>query len=124
MQVLGCEPFSDSRSAAQFVFPVRRSYPLKNKKGQMQAMFCPLTTPTGSTCLVTGGQDGSIRIYDTLNAKISKPINVFQGSWYLTTGHSAAVYDVAWSFDESLLASCDQTGTVIVWKRTKIEASS
>jgi len=32
-------------------------------------------------------------------------------------GHSGAVVDISWSYDESLLASCDINGMVILWTR-------
>lgn len=34
-------------------------------------------------------------------------------------GHMAPVVDVSWSADETLLASCDCDGVVIVWRRHK-----
>ena len=58
---------------------------------------------------VSGSEDGTIYFFDV--TKDSKScINKLQG-------HSAAILDVAFSNDESMLASCDAVGVVIVWKR-------
>jgi len=42
----------------------------------------------------------------------SRNVNILQG-------HHHPVLDVAWNNDETLLASSDSGGTVIVWKRIK-----
>ena len=58
---------------------------------------------------VSGSEDSSVYFFDV--AKDDKPcINTLQG-------HSGPVLDVSFAPDESMLASCDSTGIVIVWKR-------
>lgn len=60
-------------------------------------------------CLVSGSEDMCIYFFDV--EKENKPcINTLQG-------HSAPVLDVSFAHDESMLASCDMQGIVIVWKR-------
>jgi hypothetical protein len=44
--------------------------------------------------------------------KKDKPVNSLMG-------HSASVPNVSWSSDESLLASADLSGMVILWTRKK-----
>lgn len=52
-----------------------------------------------------------IRIFDVLRTE--KPcVNELMG-------HCGAVLDVCWNHEESLMGSCDSTGTVILWKRIK-----
>ena len=50
-----------------------------------------------------------VYIYD-VDREIRTLINKLQG-------HCSAVFDASFNADESLLASCDQQGLVIVWQR-------
>lgn len=59
--------------------------------------------------LVTGSEDTCVYFFDL--EKEHKPcVNKLQG-------HSATVIDVCFNYDESLLASSDARGMVIIWKR-------
>jgi len=109
----------------------------------VRAKFCPLLATRDSACIVVGGEDTTVTVHamfvepnvpgspskDPKKSSSSsssgsnsalvplwstpgKPINKLQG-------HRDTVVDVSWCYDESLLASCDASGTVIVWKRVK-----
>lgn len=69
-------------------------------------MFLPLSRPS---CAVTGSEDQCVNFFDVERAK--PLLNKLQG-------HSAAVLDVCFNYDESLLASSDALGMVILWKRS------
>jgi len=86
-----------------------REFPVLNKKEVIHSCWCPLVD---STTVVSGCDDGNIYIFD-LKKKEKPCINTLMG-------HSGAVVDVSWSYDESLLASCDVTGMVILWARRHI----
>ena len=60
--------------------------------------------------LVSGSEDMCVYFFDVERNADRACINTL-------AGHSAAVLDVSFAHDESLLASCDAGGTVIVWKR-------
>ena len=58
---------------------------------------------------VSGSEDMVVYIFDV--ERETKPcVNKL-------LGHSAPVLDVCFNYDESMLASCDSSGTVIIWKR-------
>lgn len=89
----------------------KRAYPCAVSHLPIRSTFCPLLAQYGGGCFVTGGEQMDISIYDE-KKEDPLPINVLMG-------HSAAVLDLAWNYDESLLASCDASGAVILWKRVK-----
>lgn len=60
-------------------------------------------------CVVSGSEDMCIYFFD-VEKENKACINTLQG-------HSAPVLDVSFAPDESMLASCDMQGVVIVWKR-------
>ncbi len=68
----------------------------------------PLITPMFSFA-VSGSEDMCVYFFDVEREQKSC-VNKLQG-------HSAPVLDVCFNYDESLLASCDAHGLVIVWKR-------
>lgn len=58
---------------------------------------------------VTGSEDACVHFFDVGRAARAT-VNTLQG-------HGGAVLAVAFNCDESLLASSDAAGTVIVWRR-------
>lgn len=59
---------------------------------------------------MTGSEDGSVYFYD-----IEKPVS--RACVNTLQGHAAPVLGVTFNYDESLLATCDLEGLVILWKR-------
>ncbi len=89
-----------------------RTMSIPNNKELIRSAFCPFLGGEG-VCIVSGSEDMSVYIYDVLRPD-GRPVCINQ-----LQGHSSIVQDVSWNADETLLASCDATGMVILWKRTK-----
>lgn len=88
---------------------LKRKFPIKQRSLCVRSTFCPLMSFRPGACIVSGSEDMCIYFFDV--EKENKPcINTLQG-------HSAPVLDVSFAHDESMLASCDMQGIVIVWKR-------
>ena len=99
---------------AESTVKVAAAFRVPNKSLCIRSNFCPLAPASrDGTCVVSGGEGAEVLVFDVCRKK-NALINTLQG-------HNAPVLDVAWSFDETLLASCDLTGLVIVWKRKEIE---
>lgn len=63
--------------------------------------------------LVTGSEDGNVYFFDVEKPSNRACINALQG-------HSKPVLGVSFNCNESLLATSDTDGLVIVWKRADI----
>lgn len=101
----------DSKDASSL--RLRKRVCIKQSEHALRSTFCPITNfkkqPNTTSCLVcAGSEDGNVYIYDMENDDKSL-INKLQG-------HSVVVKDVGFNYDQSLLASGDMNGTVIVWK--------
>uniref|UniRef100_A0A096M833 WD repeat domain 13 n=1 Tax=Poecilia formosa TaxID=48698 RepID=A0A096M833_POEFO len=70
---------------------------------------CPLMSFRQGACVVTGSEDGCVYFFD-VERNTKAIVNKLQG-------HGGPVLDVSFNCDESLLASADSTGMVIVWRR-------
>ncbi|XP_064395160.1 WD repeat-containing protein 13-like isoform X2 [Halichondria panicea] len=86
---------------------LKRKFSVAHSTQPVKSAFCPLMSFLQGACVVSGGEDGGVHFFDVDSGAI---VNELQG-------HSSPVLSVAWTYDESLLASCDIDGTVIVWKR-------
>ncbi|PAA56467.1 hypothetical protein BOX15_Mlig023063g2, partial [Macrostomum lignano] len=74
-----------------------------------RAAFCPLMSFRQGACVVCASSDTCVYIVDVTRER--RPIvNKLQG-------HASPVTDVTFNYDESLLASADASGTIILWRR-------
>lgn len=62
---------------------------------------------------VTGSEDGNVYFLDIERYSSKSYVNTLQG-------HSAAVLGVSFNYNESLLATSDLEGLVIIWKRADL----
>lgn len=87
---------------------LRKSFTIKQSTHRVRSVFCPLMSFRQGACVVTGNEDMTVSFFDIEKACKSS-VKLF--------GHSAPVLDASFNYDESLLASCDTSGMVIVWRR-------
>lgn len=88
---------------------MKRKFNIHHSHLGVRSSFCPIMSFRQGACVVSGSEDCCVYFFDV--ERDTKPcVNKLQG-------HSAPVLDVGFNYDESLLASSDAEGTVIVWKR-------
>ncbi|KAG5836381.1 hypothetical protein ANANG_G00254030 [Anguilla anguilla] len=88
---------------------LKRSFPIQHGSQLLHSIFCPLMSFRQGACVVTGSEDGCVYFFD-VERNTKAIVNKLQG-------HGGPVLDVSFNCDESLLASSDTTGMVIVWRR-------
>ncbi|CAM1291502.1 WDR13 (predicted) [Pycnogonum litorale] len=90
---------------------MKRSFSVVHSKrnSMMRSSFCPIMSFRQGACVVSGSEDMTVYIFD-VERELKPCVNKLQG-------HSGAVLDVCFNYDESLLASSDDCGSVILWKR-------
>ncbi|MCL4128006.1 UNVERIFIED_CONTAM: hypothetical protein GTU68_050333 [Idotea baltica] len=74
----------------------------------VQSTFSPIMSFRQGTCVVSGSEDCQVWILD-IGRDSNPSINKLQG-------HPAPVLSVSFNYNESLLASSDASGLVIIWK--------
>jgi hypothetical protein len=114
---------------------VYAEFPPASKRAYIRSALCPLLSYRANTCIVVGSENGTVYIHAYRPPRrIRRPGFVspekggqsVQRSWMVNQlpGHAGVIYDVAWNADESLLASSDQDGLVIIWKRVLLKSPS
>uniref|UniRef100_A0A673LE71 WD repeat domain 13 n=1 Tax=Sinocyclocheilus rhinocerous TaxID=307959 RepID=A0A673LE71_9TELE len=88
---------------------LKRSFPIQHGSQPLHSIFCPLMSFRQGACVVTGSEDACVYFFD-VERNTKAIVNKLQG-------HSGPVLDVSFNCDESLLASSDATGMVIIWRR-------
>ncbi|KAL3876277.1 hypothetical protein ACJMK2_034143 [Sinanodonta woodiana] len=88
---------------------LKRTFHIKQKSYNIKSAFCPLMSFRQGACVISGSEDMCVYFFDITKEKKACVNKLL--------GHSAPVLDVSFNCDESLLASCDAQGMVIIWKR-------
>ena len=72
----------------------------------IRSTFCP---QMGASLIATGSEDGSVHLLDS--TKEGKAVRVNR-----LLGHASPVVALSFNYDESLLATADYQGLIIIWR--------
>ncbi|CAH8613990.1 unnamed protein product [Heterobilharzia americana] len=109
-------------------FPLQQSATCLNSTTPrlIHSCFAPLISFRSGACAVSGSEDGNVYLYNVLSSRNGSSVsgNVPTRAKQLSTGvvtvlqgHTSPVLDVAISWEENMLASADEKGAVIIWRR-------
>ncbi|XP_063229525.1 WD repeat-containing protein 13-like isoform X2 [Bacillus rossius redtenbacheri] len=90
---------------------LKRKFTIRHKSYLVRSTFCPIMSFRQGACVVTGSEDSCVYFLDI--EREGKPcVNKLQG-------HACPTLGVSFNYDESLLATSDYQGLVILWKRER-----
>ncbi|XP_022907848.1 WD repeat-containing protein 13-like [Onthophagus taurus] len=92
---------------------LKRRFPNRHTKHSVKSTFCPIMSFRQGACVVTGSDDGSVYFIDIEKHGSRSCVNTLQG-------HSSPVLGITFNYNESLLATSDLEGLVIIWKRADL----
>lgn len=90
---------------------LRRKFSIRHKNYLVRSTFCPIMSFRQGACVVTGSEDSCVYFFD-IERDGKACVNKLQG-------HASPVLGVSFNYDESLLATSDYQGLVIIWEREK-----
>lgn len=93
---------------------LRRKFSVRHKHQLLHSTFCPIMSFRQGACIVTGSEDSCVYFLD-IEREGKACVNKLQG-------HACPVLGVSFNYDESLLATSDVQGLVIIWRRNPTEA--
>ncbi|KAG1659529.1 WD repeat-containing protein 13 [Nymphon striatum] len=90
---------------------IKKQFTVAHKRSNkmIHSSFCPIMSFRQGACVISGSEDMNLYFFD-VEREYKPCVNKLQG-------HSGAVLDVCFNYDESLLSSSDDCGMVIIWKR-------
>ncbi|XP_013143005.1 PREDICTED: WD repeat-containing protein 13-like [Papilio polytes] len=89
---------------------LKKRFETVHRRHGVRSTFCPIMSFRRGVCVVSGGEDACVYFLDIEGHAGQPVLNKLQG-------HASAVLGVSFSYDESLLASSDVSGLVIIWRR-------
>ncbi|XP_047517977.1 WD repeat-containing protein 13-like [Pieris napi] len=90
---------------------LKKRYDIAHRSHGVQSTFCPIMSFRRGVCVVSGAEDACVYFLDIEGHAEQPVVNKLQG-------HAHPVLGVSFSYDESLLATSDVSGLVIIWRRS------
>lgn len=90
---------------------LKKRFDVVHTQYSVKSTFCPIMSFRRGVCVVSGSEDSCVYFLDIEGHAEHPVVNKLQG-------HASPVLGVSFSYDESLLATSDVSGLVIIWRRS------